>query len=152
MDCRTCQSLLSPYIDDQLLARDAWLVHTHLVRCVGCTEQLTSLLGALQLLRSLPRLAPTHDPWEAIAFTLRREGLIRPWYARRRPLGAAAVAAALLAVWGYAALHPAGQPANLEAYWRQHAIFTSQEDPALSADAPSLDAIEATYQMQGGDR
>jgi anti-sigma factor RsiW len=152
MDCRSCQSLLSAYVDDQLVATDARRLHVHLSGCSDCSAELNLLLGTLQLLRSLPRPRPTADPWEAIAFTLRREGLVRPWYRRARPLGVAAAAAVVIVAGSYVIWRPTSQSASLEAYWRQHAIFAAQEAPALSTGAPSLDAIEATYQLEGDDR
>ncbi|MNL74068.1 hypothetical protein D3C87_1996290 [compost metagenome] len=52
-------------------------------------------------------------------------------------------------VVAYTALKPTPPPASLEAYWREHAIFTAQEEPVLFNGGSSIDAIEATYQLQG---
>lgn len=150
MDCSRFQLLLSAYVDDQLAPDEVWSVHAHLMRCRDCTGYLTQLSTTIHALRSLPPVVASTDPWDAIAFTLRREGLVRPWWARPRPWTVgAATAGILVALYSYSVLRPQPQYANLDAYWREHAIFTSQEDPAFSNGAPSLEAIEATYQLQG---
>lgn len=150
MDCGSFQLLLSAYVDDQLAPDEVWIVHAHLMRCTGCASYLTQLSTTIHAFRSLPHAVPTSDPWNAIAFTLRREGLVRPWWARPRPWTVgAATAGIVVAIYAYSALRPQPQYANLDAYWREHAIFTSQEEPAFSNGTPPLEAMEATYQLQG---
>lgn len=150
MECGSYQLLLSAYVDDQLTPDEVWGVHAHLMRCPACAATLTQLSTTVHALRSLPPILPTTDPWAAISFTLRREGLVRPWWSRPRPWSVgAATAGILVALYAYSALRPQPQYANLDAYWREHAIFTSHEEPVYSNGAPSLEAIEATYQLQG---
>lgn len=148
-DCSRYEILLSAYLDDQLTPESVWLVQGHLQACPACAELLMRLMSTARAFHSIPRPIPQTDPWEGIVFTLRRERLVTPrWSRRTRPWGIA-MAAVLVAIWGYSALRPAPQSAPLQAYWREHAIFTSQEEPAVSNGAPSIDAIEATYQLQG---
>lgn len=150
MDCGNFELLLSAYVDDQLAPEEVWEVHGHLMRCSACASHLTQLSTTVHALRSLPRAVPVTDCWEAVAFTLRREGLVRPWWARPRPWSVGAATAGLLvALYAYSSLRPEPQYANLDAYWREHAIFTSQQEPVYSNGAPSLEAMEATYQLQG---
>lgn len=150
MDCGQFMLLLSAYVDDQLASEEVWTVHAHMKGCPACASQLAQLSTTIHALRSLPAVLPGSDPWDAISFTLRREGLVRPWWARPRPWTVgAATAGVLVALYAYSALRPQPQYANLDAYWREHAIFTSQEEPAFTTGAPSLEAIEATYQLQG---
>ncbi|HEY9897635.1 MAG TPA: zf-HC2 domain-containing protein [Pantanalinema sp.] len=148
MDCDHAKLQLSSYIDDCVSPDEAHWLHAHLSGCPACTRHLAELLATLQALRALPRLLPGTDCWEAVAFTLRREGLIRAWWARPLPWGVA-TAGAVAVVVAYTALRPAPPPASLDAYWREHAIFTAQEEPAPFSGGPSIDAIEATFQLQG---
>lgn len=151
-DCSRYEVLLSAYLDDQLTPEEVWLVQGHLQGCSCCAEWLIRLMNTARAFHALPRAMPQTDPWAAIAFTLRREQLVKPhWSRRTRPWGIA-VAGLLVAIWGYSALRPAPPSASLQAYWREHAIFTSQEEPAAFNGAPTLDAIEATYQLQGDFR
>lgn len=149
MDCDHAKLQLSSYIDDCVSPDEAHRLHGHLAGCSGCAGHLSDLLATLQALRAMPRPVPSRDCWEAVAFTLRREGLIRAWWARPLPWGVA-TAGAVAVVVAYTALRPAPVPASLDAYWREHAIFTAQEDPLpFNHGGPSLDAIEATFQLQG---
>lgn len=152
MDCDRSLALLSGYVDEALAPEDVWRLHAHLHACPPCTMLLADLLTTRRAMRALPRPAPSAATWEAVAFTLRREGLVRPRWHRRVGLGTgAAVAAVLLTLWGYHLLVPAPQTASLEAYWREHATFSAQEEPGL-AGAPALEVMEANYQLQGGSR
>jgi len=150
MDCRSVREVLSDYLDDQLAPDRQRPIHVHLHACPGCAAALADLLATVRALRALPRVHPPADPWPALVFVLRREGLLVPWYRQRRTWRAGVAAAGIVAaVWVYQATRP--QPAaNLEAYWREHAIYTSQEEP--TGGGPALEAIEATYQLQGSDR
>ena len=148
--CGGYEPLLSAYLDDQLEPEEIWLVQAHLHACSVCTESLVRLMALARAFHALPQPMPAADPWEAIAFTLRREHLVQPRWRRHWRSWGIAAAAMLLGFWSYAALRPAPANAPLEAYWREHAIFSSQEEPAVSDGAPALDAIEASYQLQGG--
>lgn len=148
MDCDHAQLQLSGYIDDCVSPDEAHWLRSHLSDCPGCVQHLAALLGTLQALRAMPRPLPQTDCWEAVAFALRREGLIRAWWARPLPWGMA-TAGVVAVVVAYTSLRPAPPPADLDAYWREHAIFTAQEEAVLSNGGPSIDAIEATFQLQG---
>lgn len=148
MDCGHAQLQLSGYIDDCVSPDEAHWLRAHLSSCPDCAQHLALLLGTLQALRTLPRELPRTDCWEAVAFTLRREGLIRAWWARPLPWGVA-TAGVVAVVVAYSALRPTPPPASLDAYWREHAIFTAQEEPVLFNGGSSIDAIEATFQLQG---
>lgn len=153
MACPSCQSLLSAYIDEQLAAEDVWRVHAHLHACHACSGQLADLMTTQRALRTLPRPVPRPEAWEAVAFALRREGLLRSPWKRRAGWSAGAAAAVIVGtMWGYARLVPPPQSASLEAYWREHAVFTSQEEPSVSSGAPALEVMEANYHMQGSAR
>lgn len=152
-DCSSQRLQLSAYIDDQLATDEVLAVHAHLRDCPECAAFFTELHSTVHALRALPLPVPHGDPWGAILFTLRREGLVRPWWQRARSLGiGAATASMLVGLWAYSAVRPAPSTANLDAYWREHAVFTAQEEPAISDGAPSVDAIEANYQLEGSVR
>lgn len=151
-DCSRYEALLSSYLDDQLLPEEVWIVQAHLHACPACAELLMRLMTASRTFHALASPIPPSDPWEAIAFALRRERLVTPhWSLRARPWGLA-LATVLVLLGSYHVLRPSPPSAPLDAYWREHAIFTAQEEPAVSNGTPAIDAIEATYQLQGEQR
>ncbi|HEY9766041.1 MAG TPA: zf-HC2 domain-containing protein [Chroococcales cyanobacterium] len=145
-DCTWVQERISFYADGILEVDEERLLHSHLRGCADCAATLADLLRTVHLLGHLPELEPTGDPWGGIAFRLRRAG-----FQKKRMLARAGsmAAAALLGIAGltYALSAFLTPPqADLDAYWREHAIFTAQGIPLTVG--PNVVAIEATYRMQ----
>ena len=88
MECKEFQKLLSPFIDNELGAHDAFMVAEHLEVCIPCHREMETLRRFDERLKMAGRL-----PVEGIEeFRLRTLDLISPWgWVRRwRGLGAAA--------------------------------------------------------------
>lgn len=149
-NCEECRSQLSAYADGVLSMDEDRAVHAHLVGCARCAEKLADLLAVMHAIAALPRVPPREDPWPALAFRLRREGLIR---SRRLPrarwVAAALVGGGALALtWTLLFPPPPQRMADLDTYWREHASFSMESEPVLIG-VPAVHAIEATYQLQG---
>lgn len=88
MECKEFQKLLSPFIDNELGAHDAFMVAEHLEVCTPCHREMETLRRFDERLKTAGRL-----PIEGIEnFRFRILDLVSPWgWARRwRGLGAAA--------------------------------------------------------------
>lgn len=145
-DCTWVQERISFYADGIVQGDEERLLHAHLRGCADCAATLADLLRTVHILEHLPDLEPSEDPWEAISFSLRRSG-----FHKKRLLARAGrfAAAALLGIAGLTyALSAFMTPpqADMNAYWREHAIFTAQGIP-MTVGA-NVVAIEATYRMQ----
>lgn len=120
MNCKTAQSLLSEFVDERLVAADAWQVQTHLSECAACGLLCRDLDTLRQALQALPTRQPSANFDAALAQRLaltRRPAPQRTWLSRlalpfRRPLPllrpAFALGVALAAVGGVLLLpaHP----------------------------------------------
>lgn len=149
-NCEECRSQLSAYADGALTMDETRAVHAHLIGCSRCAEELADLMVVMHAIAALPAVPPREDPWEAICFRLRRDGLIRRRLpARARWVAAVAVGGGALAL-GWNMLFPPAPSrlADLDTYWREHASFSMESEPVLMG-APAMHAIEATYQLQG---
>jgi anti-sigma factor RsiW len=96
MECKEFQKLLSPFIDNELGAHDAFMVAEHLEVCTPCHREMETLRRFDEQLKTSGR-----GPVEGIAeFHLRILAIISPWaWARRwRGLGAAAAVLMFLVV------------------------------------------------------
>lgn len=103
MNCREVRALLDDLVDGDLSEEHRREVEKHLERCVECRTSEAGLRALLARVGTLPRsLAPARDPWPGIVSRITAGEVIehdfagrsRRWY----PLGAAAVAAAVLIV------------------------------------------------------
>lgn len=149
-NCEECRSQLSAYADRALSLDENRAVHAHLVGCARCAEELADLMAVIHVVSSLPRVPPREDPWQAIRFRLRREGLIRsPLVARARWIAAALLGGGAIALSWTLLFPPAPtQMADLDTFWREHASFTMESEPVI-VGVPAVHAIEANYQLQG---
>ncbi len=85
------QALLSAYLDGEVSTEDQSAVEEHLEGCRACTEDLRTLRQTVELLHTLPAVAPRRS------FTLRHLATEerRPWWAWSFPYLRSATAAAL---------------------------------------------------------
>ncbi|NOT53403.1 MAG: hypothetical protein HOP18_02250 [Deltaproteobacteria bacterium] len=96
MDCREYQKLLSPFVDNELGAHDAFMVAEHLEVCTPCHREMETLRRFDEHLKTSGRL-PIED---MDSLRLRILDMISPWgWARRwRGLGAAAAVLMFLVI------------------------------------------------------
>ncbi len=100
--CSDIEGRLSAYYDGQLAAEEGILVEKHVGTCSDCAATLASFR---ELSRSLEAMTEP-DPFFVTRFRARRDSLsVAPWWTWRQlalrllPVAAAAVAAAVAAVW-----------------------------------------------------
>ena len=94
MTCKTVKSLLSDFMDERLVAADAWQVQTHLSECAACGQLCRDLASLHRTLQALPTRQPSANFDAALAQRLaltRRPAPRRNWPDRlglpfRRPL------------------------------------------------------------------
>jgi anti-sigma factor RsiW len=149
-NCEECRSQLSAYADGVMTMDETRTVHAHLIGCQPCAQELADLMAVMHALAALPAVPPREDPWAALCFRLRREGLIRNRLApRARWVAAVAVGGGALAL-GWNMLFPPADTrmADLDSYWREHASFSIESEPVLLG-SPTVHAIEANYLLQG---
>lgn len=149
-NCEECRSQLSAYADGALNMDENRAVHAHLIGCARCAEELADLMAVIHVIAALPVVPPREDPWAAICFRLRREGLVRSRFTpRARWVAAVLVGGGAIALSWNLLFPPApSQMADLDSYWREHASFSMESEPVLMG-APAVHAIEANYQLQG---
>lgn len=148
--CDECRIQLSAYADGVLTLDEDRAVHAHLVACPACAAELADLMAVIHAIATLPCVPVRPDAWEAVAFRLRREGLIRMhWSRRTRWVAAVLVGGGALAI-GWTMLFPPvpTRMADVDTFWREHATFSMESEPVMTG-APAVRVIEATYQMQG---
>ncbi|GEM_PF-2095772 len=149
-NCEGCRSQLSAYADGALIMDEIRTVHAHLIGCSRCAEELADLMVVMHAVAALPVVSPQNDPWAAICFRLKREGLLRSrHFPRTRWVAAVAVGGGAIALgWNLLFPPPPSRMADLDTYWREHASFSMESEPIILG-APAVHAIEANYQLQG---
>jgi anti-sigma factor RsiW len=96
MECKEFQKLLSPFVDNELGAHDAFMVAEHLEVCTPCHREMETLRRFDEQLKTAGRI-----PLDGVEdFRLRILDMISPWgWARRwRGLGAAAAVLMFLVI------------------------------------------------------
>lgn len=120
MPCHELETMVTPYLDGELVDEARLDFESHLASCATCSRQLEVERHNLTLVRSLAQggspVAPAHLRTEIFA-RLEREGRHHAWLRLGR-LGAAAAGVALVAV---AAQHQ----------YRSHQLRLYEEDAAL---------------------
>ena len=96
MECKEFQKLLSPFVDNELGAHDAFMVAEHLEVCTPCHREMETLRRFDEQLKTVGQM-PIED---ANSLRLRILDMISPWgWARRwRGLGAAAAVLMFLVI------------------------------------------------------
>lgn len=147
--CEVAIESLPAYAEGSLSGVGEARIHDHLLDCTSCSRALVEMLATLHALHAVQPVAPRTDPWPRLALQLTNEGLLRRRRRLPRPRAIGWIAAAMVAmVAGGITYQSVNQPphADLSAYWREHGIFSQA---ASDMGAPSPEAIEATYQLQG---
>lgn len=92
MECKDMRKLLSPFIDNELSAHEAFMVAEHLEGCTPCHREMEELRRFDEQLKTAGRrpLSGIEDLRDGIMWRL------SPWFWVRRWRGAGAAAAALL--------------------------------------------------------
>ncbi len=92
MECKDIRKLLSPFVDNELTAHEAFMVAEHLEGCAPCHREMEEIRRFDEQLKTAGRqpLSGIEDLRDGILWRL------SPWFAVRRWRGAGAAAAALL--------------------------------------------------------
>lgn len=121
MDCNEVKRKLSEYIDGSLSAGDAEPIREHLEDCDGCSEAFRSMSRVISFMKGMDRAAAPPDFLSRLNARLEDEKPFFPFLRRlfyplhvKLPLELAAVAAALVLLYYFAAPRGPGAPYSVD--------------------------------------